>query len=116
MIGRLARTTRLLVAAAFLFTPAVAQEKKPPKELRPNDPSTCPYCLGDPERMRQAGIVSHGGFDFARTNTAAFPRAYGDIRIDAGTAVGTAQNASARPTQSMSNNVPGQPDLRFVPD
>lgn len=52
----------------------------------------------------------------ARTNTAVFPRAYGDIRIDAGTAVGTAQNASARPTQSMSNNVPGQPDLQFVPD
>ncbi len=82
MIECLVRTTRLLVAAAFLCTAVVAQEKKPTKDLPRNDPSACPYCLGDPERMRQAGIVSHGGFDFARTNTATVDRelATSDIR------------------------------------
>jgi hypothetical protein len=49
---------------------ASAQEKKAARDLPRNDPSACPYCLGDPERMRAAGIVSHGGFEFGVTNTA----------------------------------------------
>lgn len=34
-----------------------------------NDPETCPYCANDPELMAAAGIVSHGGFEFGRTDT-----------------------------------------------
>jgi hypothetical protein len=33
---------------------------------RPNDPSQCPYCHGDPALMEKAGIVSHGGFVFGK--------------------------------------------------
>ena len=34
-----------------------------------NNPDTCPYCMADPELMGPAGIVSHGGFEFGRTDT-----------------------------------------------
>ena len=34
-----------------------------------NNPYTCPYCMADPELMGPAGIVSHGGFEFGRTDT-----------------------------------------------
>jgi hypothetical protein len=33
---------------------------------KPNDPSQCPYCENDPELMKAAGIVSHGGFRFGK--------------------------------------------------
>jgi hypothetical protein len=36
-----------------------------------NDPTTCPYCGGSPELMEPAGIVSHGGFEFASSDTKA---------------------------------------------
>jgi len=45
---------------------ARAKESKP----KPTDPRACPYCRGEPELMRAAGIVSHGGFEFGKTTTA----------------------------------------------
>lgn len=39
-----------------------------------NAPSQCTVCGGDPELMRAAGIVSHGGFEFGREDTVAIDR------------------------------------------
>ncbi len=36
---------------------------------RPNEPKECPYCGGDASRMNKAGIVSHGGFAFGKSDT-----------------------------------------------
>ena len=58
----------LCLAAVLLAAPADGQKKD--KDLRPNDPSTCPYCLNDPALMQAAGIVSHGGFEFGKNDTA----------------------------------------------
>ena len=30
----------------------------------------CPYCGGDPERMKKAGLVSHGPFEFGASDVA----------------------------------------------
>ena len=57
---------RSLVTLLVLALPLFAAEDKNPK----NDPETCPYCHGDPELMAKGGIVSHGGFEFGRTDTA----------------------------------------------
>lgn len=50
---------------ALLCLPALAsalpQRGKGPR----NDPANCPWCQGDPRIMEAAGIVSHGGFEFA---------------------------------------------------
>ena len=55
--------------ASLLGAPdALAWQK--PGDLRPNDPAACPYCRAEPELMAKAGLVSHGGFDFGKTNTA----------------------------------------------
>ena len=51
-------STALLVAGALLPALAPAQNK--------NDPDQCPYCKGDPEQMKRAGVVSHGDFDFGK--------------------------------------------------
>jgi len=50
-------------AGANVGAQASAQKK------RSNDPTLCPYCKNDPEVMKKAGIVSHGGFDFGKNNT-----------------------------------------------
>jgi hypothetical protein len=55
----------LLTAPASALTTAGSGQKK-----RSNDPTLCPYCKNDPELMKKAGIVSHGGFDFGKNNTA----------------------------------------------
>lgn len=55
----------LLSCAAGAATQSGKKEK-----LRPNDPSTCPWCRNDPLLMEAAGIVSHGGFAFGKTDTA----------------------------------------------
>lgn len=63
------RFLRLILTLLGLFTVAPlgsAQRNKVPA----NDPSECPYCEGDPKRMEKAGIVSHGGFEFGKTDTA----------------------------------------------
>ena len=58
---RLIVPLRLLALALLLAAPAAAQRR--------NDPASCPYCGGDPERMAAAGIRSHGGFEFGRSTT-----------------------------------------------
>lgn len=64
----------LLVFVVLAAGPALSQ--------RANDPSLCPYCGGDAARMQAAGIVSHGGFEFASSDTAKVDRllATSDIR------------------------------------
>lgn len=54
----------LLAFAALGLSLAFAADQNPK-----NDPATCPYCMGDPELMQAAGIVSHGGFEFGRLDT-----------------------------------------------
>jgi len=54
----------LLLAVALVAGETCAQK------AAPNDPSECPYCGGDPKLLAAAGLVSHGGFEFARTDTA----------------------------------------------
>ena len=63
-----------LLAAWVLTAPLAAQAS--------NDPETCPYCEGRVELMEPAGIVSHGGFEFASTDTEAIDTymATSDIR------------------------------------
>ena len=57
------RPSLLLALLLAAPAPAAAQTAK-------NAPAACPYCGGDPARMAAAGIVSHGGFRFAETDTA----------------------------------------------
>jgi hypothetical protein len=60
----------LAAAAAFPFAPAASAQQPSGSAAaagkpRRNDPALCPYCHGSPDLMRAAGIVSHGGFEFA---------------------------------------------------
>lgn len=57
---------QIALALLLMAVPALAGEDKNPK----NDPETCPYCHGQVELMAKGGIVSHGGFEFGRTDTA----------------------------------------------
>jgi hypothetical protein len=72
------RAALLLALAPSAAPPAAAPGTRPGTHagqekdgLRPNDPSLCTVCAGDPARMAAAGIVSHGGFGFGREDTAA---------------------------------------------
>lgn len=58
-------------AAVALFAPALAAGDD---ELAPNDPRTCKWTEGDPELLKSIGIVSTGGFDFGRGDTAAIDK------------------------------------------
>ncbi len=60
--GRLVSIACVLLAAAR-SAPGAAQTAK-------NVPASCPYCEGDPELMKAAGLVSHGGFTFGVSDTA----------------------------------------------
>ena len=71
-IDRRGWLARALVAVLALAAPVLAGQgkpAKPPKPSRPNDPIGCPYCFNDPALMAAAGIVSHGGFEFGKTDT-----------------------------------------------
>jgi hypothetical protein len=48
---------------------AAALAPLPAQDLPENAPENCPYCGGEPELMAAAGVVSHGGFEFAKTDT-----------------------------------------------
>ena len=63
------KTTPLhrLLAAALCAAFALLAASPAPAQ-RKNDPAACPYCKGDPELMKAAGIVSHGGFDFGNVD------------------------------------------------
>ena len=64
------RVATLGVLLAGVAAPASAQ-KRLNRDLPATDGANDPYTLGgDPERMAAAGIVSHGGFEFATTDTA----------------------------------------------
>lgn len=74
-----------LALAAFalvLAAPPGLSQKLRDKSKPVNDPVQCPYCHGDPELMAAAGIVSHGGFEFAKEDTKAIDEymATDDIR------------------------------------
>jgi hypothetical protein len=67
---------RSVAAVAFLLVASVelgAQRSKGPR----NAPENCPWCGGDPAVMQAAGIVSHGGFAFAESDTADIDRHFG---------------------------------------
>lgn len=64
----------LLLAALALFAGSAGAAQDERTWTKTNDPATCEYCGGDPERMAAAGIVSHGGFEFGRTDTFAVDR------------------------------------------
>ena len=67
----------LLVALTWVVPGAAAAL---PQRL--NDPAQCPYCHNDPALMKAAGISSHGGFQFASSDTAGIDRllATNDLR------------------------------------
>jgi hypothetical protein len=56
-----------LALLALLSSGVGAQDRR---DLPANAPENCPYCGGEPARMEPAGVLSHGGFEFARTDTA----------------------------------------------
>jgi len=60
------RPLLLLLALVLAAAPLAAQKDKLPR----NAPTNCPWCHGDPELMRAAGIYSHGGFQFGSDDTA----------------------------------------------
>lgn len=66
--ARRAHAIPLAILAGFVFAFAAPAAAQTPKK-RSNDPTSCPYCHNDPALMKAAGIVSHGGFDFGKTNT-----------------------------------------------
>lgn len=75
-----ARLTAGLVTAALALPPhaaALAQRDELPR----NDPSTCPYTAGDPELLAAAGVVSLGGFEFGRLDTAGVDQLLGYVDI-----------------------------------
>ena len=65
-----AKDLKQLVASflLLLLTCTVGEAQK--KKLPANDPGNCPYCRNEPKLMQDAGLVSHGGFQFGTTNTA----------------------------------------------
>lgn len=64
--------TQLLLAliAALLLAPFAGAQKLRDKSKPKNHPVQCPYCEGDPLLMKSAGLISHGGFEFGKTDTA----------------------------------------------
>lgn len=63
---RVAYWVTLLALVPAWTAPVAAQKAKEPRNL----PANCPWCRGDPEVMRAAGIGSHGGFEFGTQDTA----------------------------------------------
>lgn len=49
----------LALLGVGLLAPAASAQRK-------NDPTLCPWCKGDAETMKKAGIVSHGDFAFGK--------------------------------------------------
>ena len=70
----------LIVVALVLGSDAQAQKLRD-RDKPVNDPVQCPYCEGDPEMMEASGLLSHGGFEFARTDTAGLDEKYPDTDI-----------------------------------
>ncbi len=65
------RSLAALLFVVLLATSSSAFAQKLRDKTKPkNDPVQCPYCMGEPELMAASGIVSHGGFEFGKTDTA----------------------------------------------
>jgi len=65
------RLLPVLCLSLLLVGSADAQGRRKKKgDVPRNHPSTCPYTAGDPELLAKAGIVSIGGFEFSKTDTA----------------------------------------------
>lgn len=63
----------LLLALLWLLAsplPAAAARPAQGKGVRPNAPASDPYTRGEPEALARAGILSLGGFEFGKTDTA----------------------------------------------
>lgn len=60
---------RILAAAALVALVFLGAAPAPAQKKKPTDPSECPYCHGDPAKMKAAGIVSHGPFPFGKSDT-----------------------------------------------
>ena len=58
-----------LFLALLACTSLARAQKLIDKDLPPNHGKNDPYTLGDPEFMKTAGILSHGGFEFGDSNT-----------------------------------------------
>lgn len=59
----------LLLSGIAAFGPGLLGSGKGADDPKPNDPSLCPWCRGEPELMQASGILSHGGFAFGLSNT-----------------------------------------------
>lgn len=70
----------LLPAALCLLAPlGAAQSKLNDRDKPENDPVNCPYTQGDPELLKQIGILSLGGFPFGTApSTQALDDYFGD--------------------------------------
>ena len=94
---RVVRAIAAALAMTLLFSTPVFAQKRRFKDLPRNDPRQCPYCLGDADLMQAVGVLSHGGFEYARTDTAGIDAllATSDIRwietphVEIGFALGT---------------------------
>ena len=73
------RTLLSLIILFFAGAPGALAQKAP--KLPKNDPSLCPHCHGDPEIMKAAGIVSHGGFTVGRKTTEEVDKQLGTAEI-----------------------------------
>ncbi|MFT4648475.1 MAG: hypothetical protein ACI87O_000204 [Planctomycetota bacterium] len=71
----------LILAAVFCIGAPGAFAQKGRNKLPKTDPSQCPYCHGDKDIMRAAGIVSHGGFTVGRKTTAEVDKELGTAEI-----------------------------------
>ena len=79
----LRRTAAALAGAALALCAGAGAAAAPAQveELAPNDPASCPYTGGDPERLAAAGFVALGGFEFGPADTAAVDRLLGFVDI-----------------------------------
>lgn len=77
----LARLGLALALLGMLAPVLSAQVRAKAGKPKPTDPAACPYCRGEPERMRAAGIASHGGFEFGKTDTASIAAFFPGVEI-----------------------------------
>lgn len=64
-----------------LFVSAPRAQKLLDKSLPANHAKNDPYTRGEPELMKAAGILSHGGFEFAESDTATVEKYLGTLDI-----------------------------------
>ena len=60
----------LLALTGLALMPLASAQKLRDKSKPINDPVQCPYCGGEAELLAAAGLISHGGFEFGKIDTA----------------------------------------------